>query len=257
MNIVDRIVNFGNGEFLSRLIEYVIFKPETKEKLKVAVNLWCESPEEAEKKYGHISIWNVSLITDMSRLFEGKEDFQEDISKWNVSNVTDMSYMFCETYFNGNLEDWDVSSVTNMSNMFCGAHEFNQPLEGWDVSNVTNMSSMFYETDEFNQPLNHWDISNVTDMSGMFTYNEVFNRSLKSWDLSTVKIEEMFSYSTDVTTIINFWKNISRPEYNLFRVGETETPSESVEKWVNEEYNKIMSQLVPNKKRKISHEISH
>lgn len=246
MNIVDFIVNFGNGVILSKLIEYVIFKPETKKKLQEAVNLWCESPEEAEEKYGHISLWDVSLITDMSRLFEGTDlEVEEDISKWNVSNVTDMSYMFCETFFNGNLEDWNVSSVTNMKGMFCGAYEFNQPLLRWDVSNVTNMASMFFETENFNQSLNHWDISKVTDMSGMFIYNEVFNQSLQSWDLSRVKIEEMFSYPTDVTSIINFnfWENISRTEYNLFRVGETETPSEAVEEWVDAEYNKLTSQL--------------
>ena len=41
-----------------------------------------------------IDNWNISLITDMSKLFYFKGNFNEDISKWNVSNVTDMSNMF-------------------------------------------------------------------------------------------------------------------------------------------------------------------
>lgn len=32
----------------------------------------------------------------MSRLFEGWEEFNEDISDWDTSNVSDMSYLFCD-----------------------------------------------------------------------------------------------------------------------------------------------------------------
>ena len=48
--------------------DYVIFKPKTKNELKKAVDLWCDNKEEAIKKYGDISIWNTSLIVDMSNL---------------------------------------------------------------------------------------------------------------------------------------------------------------------------------------------
>ena len=204
MNIVDRIVNFGNGEFLSRLIEYVIFKPETKEKLKVAVNLWCESPEEAEKKYGHISIWNVSLITDMSFLFDRK-DIDNDISKWDVSNVTDMSYMFYGTYFNGNLEDWDVSSVTNMSGMFKRS-TFNHSIQSWDVSNVKYMSSMFEDNAIFNQPLNLWNVSSVKNMNSMFCGAEDFNYPLDKWNVShVIHMVNMFAFTNEFNQDLNDW----------------------------------------------------
>ena len=41
---------------------YVIFKPDNKQILQQAVDLWCDNKEEAIKKYGDISIWNLSLI---------------------------------------------------------------------------------------------------------------------------------------------------------------------------------------------------
>ena len=51
--------------------------------LRGAVYMWCkdETQEEAKKKYGHISYWDVSQITDMSYLFYFKTDFNDDISR--------------------------------------------------------------------------------------------------------------------------------------------------------------------------------
>ena len=53
--------------------DYIIFKPKTKEELQEAVNLWCENKDKALTKYNHISLWDTSLITDMSHLFEKKK----------------------------------------------------------------------------------------------------------------------------------------------------------------------------------------
>ena len=44
--------------------------------------------------YGVMNTWDVSLITDMSSLFDSKQNFNEDISNWNVSSVTNMYGMF-------------------------------------------------------------------------------------------------------------------------------------------------------------------
>ena len=70
------------------------FKPETKDALQVAVDLWtctrfendCDN-ELALSTYGHISNWDVSLITDMSNVFYHKTTFNDDIGSWDVSNV--------------------------------------------------------------------------------------------------------------------------------------------------------------------------
>ena len=41
--------------------------------IRAAVNLWCSDPAAAEEQYGHISKWDVSCVTNMERLFDGKE----------------------------------------------------------------------------------------------------------------------------------------------------------------------------------------
>jgi surface protein len=97
----------------------------TDDDIKVAVNHWCTDSVTAEEKYGHISKWKTSLVTNMKKLFHEKRNFNDDISKWDVRNVTDMSYMFSGKYtakkklFDGDISGWDVSSVTNMESMFC------------------------------------------------------------------------------------------------------------------------------------------
>jgi hypothetical protein len=97
--------------------------------IQTAVNLWCANRAEAEERYGHISDWDVSSVTDMSDLFRNKREFNDDIRQWDVSNVTDMKKMF-----------W-------------GARTFNQAIGNWDVSKVTNMSLLFYQSIAFNQPI--------------------------------------------------------------------------------------------------------
>ena len=58
-----------------------------------------------------------------------------EISNWDVSNVTDMEGMFgCANSFNQPLNNWNVSNVTNMEQMFQNARSFNQPLNKWNVS---------------------------------------------------------------------------------------------------------------------------
>jgi hypothetical protein len=39
------------------------------ETLRIAVKEWLEDETKAEASYGHISNWDVSSVTDMSRLF--------------------------------------------------------------------------------------------------------------------------------------------------------------------------------------------
>ena len=52
-----------------------------------------------------------------------------EISNWDVSKVTNMNAMFQNaTSFNQPLNNWNVSKVTNMEAMFWGATSFNQPL---------------------------------------------------------------------------------------------------------------------------------
>ena len=75
--------------------------PLSNESIREAVRLWRHGQAQATEKYNHINKWNTSQVTDMSELFEGSKEFNDNISEWDVSNVTDMSYMFyCASSFN-------------------------------------------------------------------------------------------------------------------------------------------------------------
>ena len=105
------------------------FQPTSKSALQTAINAWASDATSAEATYGHISGWDVSLITDMSSLFTNFGSFNEPIGDWDVSNVTDMNKMFYTSdhsgIFNQDISGWDVSSVTDMNTMFKNNHVFN------------------------------------------------------------------------------------------------------------------------------------
>ena len=86
----------------------------TNDDIQQSVNEWCIDSTKAEAKYGHISEWNTSLVTNMKNLFKYKRDFNDDISKWNVGKVTDMSYMF-GGYFFGQISSFNGISLDGMS----------------------------------------------------------------------------------------------------------------------------------------------
>ena len=156
--------------------------------LRTAIEDWLEYPISAEATYGHISGWDTSKVTDMSKLFLDAHTFNEPLNNWDVSNVTNMHAMFDNAYaFNQPLNNWEVGNVTDMSEMFSSmeALAFNQPIGNWDVSNVTNMYSMFSEAKEFNQPIGDWDVSKVMDMQGMFFGAKAFNQPIGNWDLNS------------------------------------------------------------------------
>ena len=101
--------------------------------IRVAVDLWCSKVaadrETASTRYGHISHWNTSEVTEMSRLFAGRGEFNDNVGRWDVLSVTNMSHMFYKaSAFNQDIGQWDVSKVTNMSDMFSYASAFNQDI---------------------------------------------------------------------------------------------------------------------------------
>ena len=215
------------------------YPPLNNDSIKQAVRDWIFDSKSARRRYGDISGWDVSKVTDMSNLFSGSTSynlFNENISDWDVSSVTNMDEMFmgCKI-FDQDISSWDVSSVTSMSGMFSYAEKFNQPLNewgeklgkvtkmsdmfsyaenfnqdisSWDVSSVTDMSFMFYEANEFNQNISNWDVSIVTNMSGMFAFAKKFNQPLNEWGEKLGKVTKMsgmFSNAENFNQAISSW----------------------------------------------------
>ena len=93
---------------------------------------------------GNIESWDVGNVTDMARMFQNADNFNQPLNGWNMTGVQDIGAMFQFTdNFNQPLDTWDVTAVTNMGGMFAGAQSFDQSLGDWDISNGPNMGNMF------------------------------------------------------------------------------------------------------------------
>jgi surface protein len=169
-------------------------KIRTDKDIREAVKQWHEDPAAAEKRYGHISDWDVSRVTDMSRLFRvgrpTNPHFNEDLSKWQTGSVRDMSWMFSGACsFTSDLSEWDTSKVVYMNQMFAGGLSFTSDLSKWQTGNARDMSGMFTGASSFTSDLSEWDTSKVTAMSEMFRVALSFNSDLSKWQ--TDKVENM------------------------------------------------------------------
>ncbi len=169
-----------------------------------------------------------SGVTDMSSLFSGQTNFNEDISTWDVSDVTDMSNMFFDAHsFNRNISYWEMSKVKNAYRMFLNAVEFNQPIGSWNLSSLENMSGMigsafFNFRVKFNQPIGNWDVSKVTNMSGLFEYAPEFNQDIGDWDVSNVTgMQRMFQHASSFDQDIGKWDVASVKDMRQMFVGAT------------------------------------
>jgi surface protein len=175
------------------IIRSFLYEKLTDANFSAAVHLWFGDEEKCSWKFGRISDWNTSRVTNMKSTFSGRARFDEDLSRWNASNVIDMSYMFYgATQFNGDLSRWDVANVTNMYGMFSRASQFNRDLSQWDVAKVTNMYGMFFEATQFNRDLSQWDVRNVQNMIQMFCGASHFDRDLSRWDIGRLEMRNTF-----------------------------------------------------------------
>ena len=192
--------------------------------LREAVREWLNNESDAIQKYGHISNWDVSQVTNMRKLFRNAEYFNEDITQWDVSGVTAMSHMFSgANAFNQNIGGWDVSQVTTMHDMFLKAWNFNQDISEWNVSQVKDMEGMFNGAINFNQDINTkevtrsdgttyvaWDVSQVKNMHNMFKDATAFNKDIGEWNVSNVRdMTGMFYKAEDFNQDIRKW-NVSQ-----------------------------------------------
>lgn len=141
---------------------------------------------------------DLTIVTNMTAMFNGASMMNHNLSNWDVSQVTTMSYMFANaTQFNGAISTWNVSNVTNMENMFLNAETFNSDIGSWDTSKVIGMSTMFSGAKSFNQYIGDWDVSKVIYLAGMFNGAVAFNQDISNWNTaSLVNASEMFYQAT-------------------------------------------------------------
>ena len=154
-------------------------------------------------KYGPIGEWDVSRVTDMTKMFYQARSFNMDISNWNVSRVTNMASMFYHAIsFNmGGIVppsiDVDVLYYYNHESSDTGISNWNVSRVSWDVSRVTDMASMFNEARSFNMDISNWDVSRVTNMHRMFYNAKSFDQILcgEAWVHSKALQRDMFTRS--------------------------------------------------------------
>ena len=98
------------------------------------------------------------------------------------AHLTDLSSMFAgSTNFNQDLVEWDTSNVTTMKSMFSSCKMFNGDIRNWDVSNVTDMSYMLFNTLVFNRDLSNWCVSNIPEKPTGFSSNGRFEAPKPIW----------------------------------------------------------------------------
>ena len=195
-----------------------------------------------------------SLITDMSKLFEGNPAFNQDISNWDVSNVNNMNGMFRNAQsFNQPIDIWNVSNVTQMEEMFSGAYSFNQPIGSWNVSKVNSMEAMFsggatkhsYNKEQFgiiyprldsnfNQDIGSWNVSNVRNMDLMFAIASSFNQDISNWDVHNVtKMSSMFFRASSFNQDLSSWDvtNVKTTDLDLDDYNNSVSFAEGTPSW--------------------------
>ncbi|GMH79222.1 hypothetical protein TrVE_jg13377 [Triparma verrucosa] len=143
---------------LTSPVTTVFHGPFTNVTLRTAVEEWCQNRHAAEARYGKITSWDVSAVTDMTRLFSNScyagssrpTTQSPKISSWDVSNVTSMREMFFENfYFTGGISNWNVENVEDFNSAFYKAVVFDDDLSSWRVNNVKDNIGMFYGCESF------------------------------------------------------------------------------------------------------------
>lgn len=113
---------------------------------------------------------NTVNVTNMSSMFESRQNLKVNLSEINTTNVEDMSFMFFNCSFDDlNLSGFNTANVTNMNSMFRGCIiRTTLDLSGFNTANVEDMSYMFMECPVTILDLSGFDTTNVKYMTYMF-----------------------------------------------------------------------------------------
>ena len=168
--------------------------------------------------YGYPDVWDVSQVTDMSNLFEGKNLQKLFVRPYidYVSRLTkrDLKSMYPDDSYKGFDSDW-------MSHKLKGKFERDHFNDG-PVANMTAWTSDG-DNDKFKiyrrrLPrvffLHMWDMANVRNTTHMFK-NAVFNMNIFNWNFNNLECaEEMFLNTKFFSTPIKFSVPASTEKYD-------------------------------------------
>lgn len=186
----------------------------TYEELVSAVENWCNNVDKENiiRKYGHITNWKFSSkIRSFENLFQHKTTFNENLSGWNVSNITNMSRMFdgCVSFLGLGLENWNPYWLSNTFNMFRNCQSLICDLSRWNIANLYDAKSMFYCCRNFNSDLSRWRSNQLKYTNYMFYGCNNFNSDLSGWDVSKVELMDfMFDGCNKLISDFSSW-NVS------------------------------------------------
>lgn len=167
-------------------------------------------------------------------------------ANWDVSMINNMVRFFdgC-TNFNQNINNWDVSNVTNCDSMFLSCANYNQPMNNWDVGACTFFGQMFRSASIFNQNIGSWNTSAGQTFAGMFNLASAFNNggsdTIKNWNVSNGQVfssvnNGLFQSATAFTQPIGDW-NVSKAT-NLQDIMRNKTSANYSATNLDEIYNK-------------------
>lgn len=162
--------------------------------------------DEILPKYGPIEEWDVSNITDFSRLFAYKLFFNADIRRWDTSNALYVADMFLFTKnFNYDISGWSIPNITGkvyfnvMFGMYMSENEDND-----DNEYIHNMRGMF------SSAYNNFNFVKFSIIHGKYSH-KIFTELIKRMSADTfVKVYE-FLYNYDGSKINSEMKK----KYNI------------------------------------------
>lgn len=211
---------------LAREITSFLPIPLNNTTIREAVKLWFDDRKKCLEIYGHISRWDTSRVSDMSDLFIGRTNFNEDISMWKIKRVKDFrQFLKGCIKFNQNLQAWDSAKPKFTKDAFkgCKIDTFDCPI--WygikiisnETIDCTTIPYSFirrvmkvypkatkieyirilgYDLDNYEQYANN-DFEPVKKVNSfnflnLFDNRTKFNQDLSSW--KDVDFSKMFSY---------------------------------------------------------------
>ena len=185
---------------------------KTNQELLAAAKVYTAGSQE----FGPIEDWDVSLITDMSKLFctdgcpsinSGAASFNADISKWDTGKVMFMDYMFQGAeVFNADISKWDTGSATTMNSMFTRAAAFDANIGGWVTAKVVFMDYIFQGAEVFNADISSWDTGRVTTMQSLFRGAAAFDANIGGWNTASVTtMNAMFAGASAFNQDLSEW----------------------------------------------------